>query len=317
MVMSGRATGKTFAATKFIVNKWLKHKKASFYIRRTMTQLDECKDTFFRDMEIEFPDVDFKVDGYIGYINGEEAVYMSAVSVSPNKKGSEYPNVDFILFDEYIETKSQHTGKYLKNEMILFLDLVNTIFRFRVEKQRILILSNSVSFVCPIFSFFDISPDPTKRFQTFKDNSITLELFKSEVFVAEVKQHPFAKLVEGTKYYNYAIGNEVLEDTNDFIKLKQKGKYAFICEIKIDNYNLGLWKNLRDNFIYIDEKLDKNNIDKYCVFTDDLSEGYFLIKDFRKTWRIKEIRTCFNNARIYYCNQEIKKLFMDRIIKYI
>ena len=315
--MSGRATGKTFAATKFIVNKFLKTGKQSFYIRRTRTQLDECKDTFFRDMEKEFPKVEFKVEGTTGYINGKEAVFMSSVSISPNKKGSEYPDVDFILFDEYIETKSQHTGKYLKNEMILFLDLINTVFRFREELQRILILSNSVSFVCPLFSFFDIKPDPNKRFQTFKDGNITLELFKSEAFIQEINNHPFAKLIKDTKYYNYAIGNEVLEDTNDFICEKEKGKYSYMCTLKIENMILGLWFNILTQAIYIDNKIDSNSCERYVIHLEDIKEGYFLIKDFRSSWRIKQIRSCFNNGKIFYLNQEIKKLFMERAIKYI
>lgn len=317
MVMSGRATGKTFSTTKFIVNKFLKHKKQTVYLRRTMTQLDECKDTFFRDMEKVFPDIEFRVEGYTGYINGEEAIFFMAVSTSPNKKGSEYPDVDFILWDEYIETKSQHTGKYLKNEMILFLDMVNTIFRFREELQRIVLLSNSVSYVCPLFSFFDITPDPTKKFQSFKDGLITLELYSNDVFIQEVTRHPFAKLVNGTKYFNYAIGNEVLEDTNDFIKEKEKGKYSFIAEFKVDNFRLGLWLNIKDASIYVDEKIDAASSEKYVISTDDMTQGYFLIKDFRKSWRVKQIRSSFNNSKVYYSTQEVKKVFMERVIKFI
>jgi hypothetical protein len=317
MVMSGRAMGKTYATTSLIVKKFLKTGKQTVYLRRTATQIDNVKDTFFRDMEKAFPDHEFKVDGYTGYIDDRPAIYFIPVSTGPNEKGAEYPDVDLILWDEYIETKSQYTGKYLRNEMILFFDLVNTIFRYREELQRIIILSNSVSYVCPLFSFFDIEPDPTKKFQSFKNGLITLELYHNENFVKEIKNRPFSKLLEGTPYYAYAIDNQVLEDTKDFVKNKPDAKYSFICEIKVDGYKLGLWFNLKDSSIYVDEKIDNTNIDKYVIYNDDLTQGYSMIKDYRKTWKIKEIRNCFNNGKMFYCNQEIKKLFMDRVIKYI
>lgn len=318
--MSGRGQGKTFSGKKFMLDNYIKKNKQSAYMRRTVAELDDCKDTFFKDIAPYYPDHELKVEGYEGYIDGEVAIYFVAVSNSGNKKSTPYPDVNFILFDEYIPTKSTHSGRFLKNEMILLLDMIETIFRDREtngEIQKVLFLSNSVSYVCPLFSFFDIEPSPGVRFQRFKNNLIVLELFESKAFVEEKKNSSFGKLIQGTKYADYAIGNEVLQDTNDFIQKSKKGKWQFLCEIKVDNMRLGIWFNLKDYTLYVDEKIDNSSIEKYVVFQDDLTPSYFLVKDIRKTWRIKEIRTKFNNACIYYSTQEVKKTFMERVIKYL
>ena len=66
-----------------------------------------------------------------------------------------------------------------------------------------------------------------KRFQKFKDGLICLELFTSNVFIEKKKETRFGKLVTGTRYGNYAIENETLEDTSDFIKDRGNYKYKY------------------------------------------------------------------------------------------
>ena len=70
------------------------------------------------------------------------------MSTSSSLKSDAFPNVDFIMFDEYVITKTQHSI-YLKNEMPLLFDLMETIFGIR-DNGVVLILGNAVSFVNPL-----------------------------------------------------------------------------------------------------------------------------------------------------------------------
>lgn len=215
MVMSPRGNGKTYDGKKLIIKNFLKDGSQSVYVRRKKTEIDEVKNNFWKDIQEEFPNHDFTVEGTVGFIDGKEVVYFIPLSTSTNKKSTAYPKVKLIIFDEYIVTKSTYND-YITNEMVLFLDLIETVFRSRTN-GRVLLLANAVSYVNPFFSFFDIVPRENERFTKYKDGLICLEQFKSDVFMEEKKQTPFGRLIEGTDYAKYAIENEVLEDNNEFI----------------------------------------------------------------------------------------------------
>ena len=141
-VMSPRGNGKSYSAKKRIIKNFLKDGSQAVYVRRTKVEIDEVKDTFWNDISIEFPNLEFEVIGYIGYINNEEVVHFIPLSTSTNKKSASYPKVNFIVFDEYIITKTTY-NRYLKNEMILFFDLIESVFRRR-ENCRVLLMANAV-----------------------------------------------------------------------------------------------------------------------------------------------------------------------------
>lgn len=315
MCMSGRGTGKSFSAKKRAINNYIKRGEQTVYLRRSATEIDRIKDTYFSDIKNFFPELELEVSGYEGYINGELAIYFIPLSTSSTLKSASYPKVTLLIFDEYCITHTTHS-RYLKNEMTLFFDIVETIFRDR-RKANILILSNSVSFVNPIFSFFDIIPDPNVRFQKFKNNLITLELFTSEEFLKDKLKTPFAQLVSGTNYADYAIGNQTLEDNNDFIEKKPPGNYRFVSSFKRDNFEIGCWYNIDNKKYYLDEKIDTSSNFRFSITVEDVEPNIKLVKQYRATWHVKNVINAYNNYNLYFQTQEIKKFFQLSIIKYI
>ena len=314
-VMSPRGNGKSYSAKKLIIKNYLKNGSQAVYTRRTKVEIDEVKDTYWNDIREEYPDLDFKIDGYIGYINGDEVVHFIPLSTSTNKKSASYPKVNWIIFDEYIITKTTY-NRYLKNEMTLLLDLIETVGRAR--NIRVLLMANSVSFVNPLFSFFDIVPKENQRFSKYKDGLICVEQFTSHVFMEEKKKTPFGRLIEGTNYSKYAIENEVLEDTNDFIKEREGAKYKFLACFKYEDFKIGVWENLENNELFCDERIDEDNINKFAMLLEELEEGYLYYKGYRNVnLRIIKIKKSAIQGNIYFCSQEIKKIMQDRVIPYL
>ena len=314
-VMSPRGNGKSYSAKKLIIKNYLKDGSQAVYVRRTKVEIDEVKDTYWNDIGEEFPNLEFKVEGYIGYINGDEVVHFIPLSTSTNKKSASYPKVKWIIFDEYIITKTTY-NRYLKNEMTLLLDLIETVGRDR--NIRVLIMANSVSFVNPLFSFFDIVPKEGERFSKYKDGLICVEQFTSHVFMEEKKKTPFGRLIEGTNYSKYAIENEVLEDTNDFIKEREGAKYKFLACFKYEDFKIGVWENLENNELFCDERIDEDNINKFAMLLEELEEGYLYYKGYRNVnLRIIKIKKSAIQGNLYFCSQEIKKIMQDRVIPYL
>lgn len=313
IVLSSRGGGKTFATTKHMIDIFKKKGSQSAYIRRNKVEMDDVKPTFFQAIKEHYPNDEFEVKGDIGYINGEVAIHFIALSTSSNKKSKAYPTVDFALFDEYIITNNGYK-RYLKNEMTLLFDICETIFRSR-DNWRIVFLSNSVSYVCPLFSEFKIVPNGEKEFQTFKDGLITLQIYESEEFLEEKKNTRFAKLLEGTKYYNYAIENQVLEDTNDFIIPTRSGQYLYVCSILSNNFEVGVWYDQYGQF-YIDEIIEKDNQYKFGVLDSDIKEGYTSVKSSLNNWRIKKLKQEFHEGKVYFSSQEVKKFFQINCVRF-
>lgn len=314
-VMSPRGNGKSYSAKKLAIKNYLKNKSQTVYVRRTKVEIDEVKDTYWNDIKENYPNLDFKIEGYIGYINGDEVIHFIPLSTSTNKKSASYPLVILIIFDEYIITKTTY-NRYLKNEMTLLLDLIETVGRSR--NIKVLLMANSVSFVNPLFSFFDIVPKENQRFSKYKDGLICVEQFTSNVFMEEKKKTPFGRLIAGTEYSKYAIENEVLEDTLDFIKDRGSFKYKFMCSFKYEDFKIGVWENLENGQYFCDELIDESNINKFAMLLDELEEGYLYYKGYRSiSYRIVNIKNASNEGNVYFCSQEIKKIMQDRVLPYL
>lgn len=313
-VMSGRGHGKSFEGKTRVIRNFLKDKSQTMYIRRNKIELDRVKDTYWNDIKEHYPNLDFKVKGDIGYINGEIAVYFLPLSTSTDLKSASFPKVTLFIFDEYLIPQSTYK-RYLKNEMFLIFDIIETVLRMR-ENARFLFLSNSISYVNPFFTFFDIEIKDNKRFHKFKEGLICVEIYDNEEFKNKKKETWFSKLVEGTPYYNYAIENKVLEDNEDFIKGERKGEHIFVCSLYSNNYEVGVWINENVEY-YIDEKIDYNSKYRFAILNEDMKPHYTSIKAVHKNWRVKKLKEEYSNANIYYSNQEVKKFFLNNCLKYL
>lgn len=151
LIIGGRGIGKTFSIKKHLLKKHLKTGKQFIYLRRNKTELERIdKEKFFTTELLEQCFENFKilemdaskVNTKIVFratntgreentmtisstriiLNGRIVCYLKPLSTWVDLKGSEYDEVDDILFDEVlIDTASRK--QYLKNEVLSLIHI--------------------------------------------------------------------------------------------------------------------------------------------------------------------------------------------------
>lgn len=167
--------------------------------------------------------------------------YAIPLSTTTIFKSVNFEKVTTIIFDEFIIDKG--TYHYLQNEVKILLEFVETVFRLR-DNVRVFFLANAISSTNPYFLYFDLSLPYNNTIKTFKDGLILLEIMNNEEYRETKRKSKFGKLVENTKYGDYAIENKFLRDDKTFLEHKSqnaKFSFAFIYQ----NETFGIWADYK------------------------------------------------------------------------
>ena len=222
-VIGERGVGKTFNAKRAVLNRFLKTGEQFIYLRRYKTELDTALATFWNDLQDNgyFEDYTLKVKKNKMLTeftcNGKVCGYGVPLSTANILKSTAFPKVKTIIFDEFLLDNSG-TYRYLKNEVTMVLDTIETTFRLR--DGRVLFLGNALSITNPYFAYFNLELPYNSEFKTFKDGAIVVNYIKNVKYRETKKQSKFGKLIENTEYGRYAIDNQMLRDNQHFIEKK-------------------------------------------------------------------------------------------------
>lgn len=298
-VVGNRGCGKSYWAKKWAIRDFLKNGKQFIYLRRFDTEHAGIK-KYFDDIEAneEFPGVEFSVSKQnILKINGMDAGYPLALTKAKIQKSVSFPDVNKIIFDEFLLDKGyQH---YLPDECVAFLELYETVARMR--EVTVMFLSNSISTVNPYFIYFDIQLPYNSNI--YKRGDILLQVVRDDEFVEAKKQTRFGKLIAGTAYGNYAIENTFLRDNNNFIR-KRTGKCHCYFVFIISGVTYGVWVNENKDF-FICEDYDKD-MTPYVITKDDHTESSYYISNFRSSYYCKYLMAAFETGSLYFTNLRCK-----------
>ena len=259
MLIGERGVGKTFGASELVTNSFIKKRRQFVYLRRYKSELAKSSKKFFSALikENKFPDHQLEVKGSTYYIDDEVAGYSMTLSTAQQLKGTNYDQVYYIIFDEFLIEEGQ--GHYLKNEVFSFLGLIETIARMR--EIKVFMLANAVSEINPYFLFFNLSLPYNNDIKLFKDGLILLQYMKNEKYRQAKKETKFGKLISGTDYEDYSVNNKFYDENKNFIEKKSgnaKFSFSFIYKGNI----LGVW-------------IDYDNSKMY-ISNDYLNNGYIL-----------------------------------------
>ena len=312
MVLSNRGGGKTFDMTRWAIDDFKKTKAQTVWVRRYKTELDGengilLNGKFFDAVRSFYPDDELKIEGTVGYINGEVAIHFVPLSTSRQLKSNNYPFVNKIIFDEFIIAEGKVS--YLKNEVEVFLDLFETIARLR-DNVRAVLLANAMTVVNPYFMYFDVKIDPSRRFTAC--GQVCVELFTDADFVKQKKATRFGQLVSGTRYGAHAIDNQWLLDNDTFVAEKTP-RSEFMLGLKYNGIMYGFWVDYTEGLIFVNRQFDPSSYALYTLTKEDHDTNLLLIKSLNDSPRIKRVVYAFRNGLLRFEDMTVKNQFYEYI----
>lgn len=293
-----RGAGKTYGAASYVVKHFKKTKKQFIYVRRYKSEFDDAA-KFFDAIAPDFPDDELTVKGKKFYINGELAGQGIVLSTSRMKKSTAYPEVDTIIFDEFIIDKG--VIHYLKNETEVFLDLYETIARHRDVKC--FFLSNAITVANPYFIYFDIKMPKGK--DIIVKNDILYQYYTNPYLEKLKESTRMGAIIKDTDYGRYAIKNEFVKDSPKFIEKKTgmcQFEFSFIYKDKI----YGVWSNLKAGKIFVSEDYDKSRKIFYAMTKEDHTPNTLLLSTLKQSPPFRWFSKQFQLGNVYFENQAIK-----------
>lgn len=278
-VIGERGCGKTFNAKVAMLRKFLKNGDQFIYLRRYKTELDTSLQTFWNDLQDNgyFEDHSLKVRKSKMLTeftcDGKVCGYAVPLSTANILKSTAFPKVKYIIFDEFILDGASGTYRYLRNEVTMMLDVIETVGRLR--DIQVLFLGNALSITNPYFAYFDLDLPYNSEFRTFKDGLIVVNYIKNLKYREVKKKSKFGRLIDDTEYGRYAIDNEMLRDNNHFIEKRPPDATQYGVLI-INGIGVGLW-GAKNGYLYVSSKYDPNTTQKFaCDFNDHTEQTIFM-----------------------------------------
>lgn len=300
-IIGARGTGKTYGCKEYVINHFLKTGRKFIYLRRYKEEIKKVN-KFFDDVSSnpEFEGIKFEVKSRLFLINDRPAGHAAVLSTSKIEKSVPYPDVDFIIFDEFIiDTGVYH---YLSDEVVNFLEYYETVARMR--NVTVFFLSNAITISNPYFMYFDITLPYGSNISVKNDKLI--EMVIDDEFTEAKKQTRFAKLIEGTNYYDYAIENKMLRDNDNFLgKKTAKSRCSFGLRYKGLTY--GVWVDYDAGFYFMSYDFDPSCKVIYCITLDDHSPNLMLLKG-HKSVLVEHFLKCYKLGLVRFESIKIKNI---------
>ena len=311
ILIGERGVGKTFGATDFVTSRFLKKDEQFGYIRRYKSDLKKSVPKFFDALikENKYPDTDFKVKGDTFFINDKNAGQAFPLSVAQDFKSSNFPNMTTLIFDEFNIEEGQKKV-YLRDEVEIFLNLIETIGRMR-DNLRIFMLGNATNlYTNPYFLYFDLSLPYGNDIKLFKDNLILVQYMKNDEYRKAKRQTKLGKITGGTSFADYAIDNLPPTQNKNFVEKKSgTAKFSFAFSYKGDIF--GVWFDYKLGKIYVSYDYDKNTPYLFACTLQDHKPNTMLISSLSNYYCWKEFSKNFKLGNVYYENAKIKYIVLE------
>lgn len=255
------------------------------------------------------------------YYDTEPFCFGFSLSEMEHEKGVSYPTIKHIIFDEFLTRTT-----YLKDEFILFMNVLSTIIRNKND-VRIYMLGNTVNKFSPYFSEMGL-----KNVENQKQGTIDLYRFGNDnvhINIAVEYCSETETKKESNKYF--CFGNERLEmitggkwELAAYPQLPYKYQtedILYIFYIKFgDNLLQGNILNINNNLIiYIHVKTSLIGIDSNERIVYDLvsnpKPNYFrkLLNNSNKI--CSTITYLFANDKVYYQNNTVGDIVRNYLLQ--
>lgn len=313
-----RSIGKTYGTMKYFLSESIKKGKEFVYIVRTQHALKggAFEAAFRKVIQEQFNEYDisfsnnictWKIDDENRQILG----YCLAISDYVAIKRRSFPNVRYIMFDEYM-LEGAETRRYIQGwkEPDLFLSIYHSIDRER-DAVICFLLGNTTTFFNPyhMHKAFNI-PSVKPGEIWYSENVLFQWAIPSEPLREEKAHSRFGKMIEGTRYGDYANMGVYVDDNFNFIEPRTRTAKHYFTFVYNGN-TFGVWADMKNGKLYIDFKYDPSCLLNYALTTEDhrentlISKGnYSMLKWLAKNYKLGNVR---------YVNMQVKALSEDGI----
>lgn len=307
-----RGVGKTYGASKFVTKQFINKNEEFVYIRRYKTELSKSTPEFFKPLinNNEFPNHKLTSKGSKFYIDEKIAGYSMTLTIAQNLKSTNFPKVKNIIFDEFIIEEGQH--HYLKNEVEIFLGLIETIARMR--DVRVFMLANAVTITNPYFIYFDITLPYNTDIKTYKNGLILVQYMYNPEYREAKANTKFGKLTAGTEYSKYANENNFRLDNKNFIE-KKTGTSRCSFGIKYKDNIFGIWFDYSVGKIFVSHDINTTQI--FACTLDDHTPNTMLLSAIKDYTSWKTFIKNYKLGNVYYENIKIKNIVQELIRLYL
>ena len=306
-VIGERGCGKSYSSKCFVLKRYIKTGEQFIYLRRYKTELDTALATFWDDIRDnpDFKECELKVvksKMLTKFMcNGKVCGYAVPLSTANILKSTPFPNVKTIIYDEFL-LDTGGTYRYLRNEVTLFLETMESVFRLR--DGRAILLGNALNVhASPFFAYWNLELPYNSEFRTFHNGLIVVNYVKNVEYRNAKKKSKFGQLIDGTSYGRYAIDNEVFHENKSFIA-KRPDKSEFIGVLIINGMNLGIW-NGKDGYLYLSEKYDPNTNSKFVLDYNDHTEQT-IYTSVRENMYVHMCVRAYKHGWLKFENQKVK-----------
>lgn len=328
VIVGNRGGGKSYGAKEWAIDNFIKKGEHFGYVRRYKDDLKKPMEQFFKDIEWQYPDYEFKVDGEKFLIrlksdikqkwtDKDIAGYGFSLSTANNKKSISYPFITTLIFDEFL--LEQGNQRYLPNEPEKLLNLYETIARPGTNHPRVVVfmLANAISVTNPYFLYWNLQM-PVKQDKNGKyiwkhpTRPILVEDVRNEKFIDKKRNTEFGALVEGTNYAEYSIENKFLLDDNSFIEKKgHKARYFFTFIYNGNKY--GVWMDLNEGKMWVSEDIDPAYLVTYTLTLKDHQPNTMLLKNKRRCSSFYKFIECYKQGNVYFESMNVKNICYEVI----
>lgn len=248
IIAGPRSIGKTYGKKLESIAQAIRTGRAFMWLRRNLTELRPAKSGFFDAAADLFPLYRFRVQADEGQVqmDGETwvtIVKFAALSTAYQLKGSEYPVVDEIVYDEcFAEPKENgEPGTYLPDEIEKLRNLWITVNRKRVDKRgraktKIYLLGNVTAFDNPYFLEYDFTPD--REWQ--RNGTVLLHLVDAAKYEQGVQDSMYGNAL-GTVARDYAEGRYFRHDIGQYVDQRPPTSKPFATLVTLRGV-FGLWE---------------------------------------------------------------------------
>lgn len=329
VIVGNRGGGKSFGAKQWAIDQFIKSRQQFGYIRRYKDDLKEPMFRFFDDIRDFYPDYEFKVDAGKFYIrlktnekqkwtDDDIAGYGFILSTANNKKSIPYPNITTLIFDEFLLDKGMQT--FLNDEPVKLLSLYETVARPGTGHPRVVLfmLANAISITNPYFMFWELRM-PDKQDKNGKwiwkhpTRPILVEAVMNEKFIDAKMNTEFGKLIMGTKYADYSINNQFLQDDPNTFIAKKTGSCTYWCTLVYKGMKLGVWLSRSEGRMYVSEDTDPSYPIVYSVTLQDHTPNTMLLRNKSQARKYFTFIESYKQGLVYFETVNIKNIAYEII----